>query len=51
MLSEAIHTELKYLQNLSSKDIPYLVSSLNLFLDELGIIRSKGGVHIDFNVA
>ena len=33
-----------FLLNLSSSDVPFLVTGLNLILDEKGFIRSRGGI-------
>ena len=50
MQEEVFSSELSYLKNPNvALEVPKLISQLNLFLDEHGIIRSKG--RIDKNVA
>ena len=44
MQAEDFASELDYLRNPAGKDAPRLVSQLNLFLDDLGIIRSRGRI-------
>ena len=48
MQEEAFPQELAYLKNKDSTEVPTLVSQLNLFLDEHGVIRCKG--RIDKNI-
>ena len=48
MQGEAFPTELNYLKDPKSAEVPPLVKQLNLFLDKSGIIRTKG--RIDKNV-
>ena len=48
MQQDTFQAELDYLRNPSSGEPPSLVKKLNLFLDNLGIIRSKG--RIDKNI-
>ena len=42
MQKECFPDELEYLQNPQNKDVPNLVSSLNLFIDKSGVLRSDG---------
>jgi hypothetical protein len=53
MQEESFPSEIDFLKN-KKDSIPNLVNQLDLFLDDRGIIRSKGrvskGLHSDFNV-
>ena len=42
MQSKCFPVELDYLKNPLNKQVPTLVSNLNLFLDEFGVLRSNG---------
>ena len=44
MQSQCFKTELDYLKDPSKKQVPQLVSKLNLYLDESNIIRSQGRI-------
>ena len=42
MQSQCFSEELDYLRNPQNKQVPILVSNLNLFIDEFGVLRSNG---------
>ena len=44
MQQQSFPTELAYLQSPQGKEVPELLKNLNLFLDERGIIRTKGRI-------
>ncbi len=51
MQSFCFNKEIIYLKNPNNKNVPVLVKDLNLFLDEKGLIRSKGRIskNLDFD--